>query len=292
MSRAKNCDIMKTKQFKWKLRRSSRKEICPRCGQRRFVPYVLTEDGETIAGAEFGRCDREQSCGYHRYPDGEVKTTIEVQPQRRADMLRYNGDLCFGKSTLFNYAVKLLGYNDAILAWSEYRIGNVGGRTIWWQIDANGVVRTGKIMAYKQDGHRDKANAHGVTWAHKHEAFRDMFTGEELKQCLFGEHLLAQRPNAGVVLVESEKTAVMLSRFIPQYVWLATGGSQGIKNEERLKVLEGRKVVLIPDSGMYLSWLRVAEKLSWAISDIAETECLFDGCDILDIVEHEKTKHL
>ena len=68
--------------YKWVLRKGSRKEICPNCGQKRFVPYVSAADGKTLAGAQYGRCDREQHCGYICYPSGDglpdVQKTAEA----------------------------------------------------------------------------------------------------------------------------------------------------------------------------------------------------------------------
>lgn len=275
------------KSYKWQLRKGSKKEICPNCGQKRFVPYVLASDGVTLAGSEFGRCDREQNCGYQRYPDGErytVAEPIKIQPRER---LEYASDDLYisTDSSLFEWAVGLLGLNDAVLAWSNYNVGCIGGRVIWWQIDRDGIVRTGKVMSYRHDGHRDKNDQYGVTWAHKHPQLKHLFKGEELQQCLFGEHLLTSNPSKPVALVESEKTAVVMSRFMPEYVWLATGGSQGIKSNERLAPLIGRNVFLIPDNGQYYSWLRAAELYGWNIWDGLEQNTPFDGADILDILE-------
>lgn len=275
------------KSYKWQLRKGSRKEYCPNCGQKRFVPYVLASDGVTLAGSEFGRCDREQNCGYQRYPDGErytVAEPVKIQPRKR---LEYAGDDLHVStdSNLFDWAEGLIGLNDAILAWSDYNVGCIGGRVIWWQIDRDGVVRTGKVMSYRSDGHRDKSDIFPVTWAHKHPQLKSLFKGEELQQCLFGEHLLASNLNKPVALVESEKTAVVMSRFMPEYVWLATGGSQGIKSNERLAPLIGRKVFLIPDNGQYYSWMRAAELYSWNIWDGLERDTPFEGADILDILE-------
>lgn len=275
------------KSYKWQLRKGSKKEICPNCGQKRFVPYVLASDGVTLAGSEFGRCDREQNCGYQRYPDGErytVAEPVKIQPRKR---LEYAGDDLHVStdSNLFDWAEGLIGLNDAILAWSDYNVGCIGGRVIWWQIDRDGVVRTGKVMSYRSDGHRDKSDIFPVTWAHKHPQLKSLFKGEELQQCLFGEHLLASNLNKPVALVESEKTAVVMSRFMPEYVWLATGGSQGIKSNERLAPLIGRKVFLIPDNGQYYSWMRAAELYSWNIWDGLERDTPFEGADILDILE-------
>lgn len=275
------------KTYKWQLRKGSRKEICPNCGKKRFVPYVLAADGVTLAGAEFGRCDREQSCGYQRYPDGErytVATPVKIQPRIRLEYA--NDDLHISTdSNLFDWACNLLGISDAIYAWSDYNVGCIGGRVIWWQMDINGVVRTGKVMSYLPNGHRDKSDQWGVTWAHKHPQLKRLFKGEELQQCLFGEHLLKAYPNKPVALCESEKTAVIMSRFIPEYVWVATGGSQGIKSNERLAALSGRKVLLVPDNGQYYAWKRTAELYGWDIWDRLEHDAPFEGADILDVVE-------
>lgn len=275
------------KTYKWQLRKGGRKEICPNCGQKRFVPYVLASDGITLAGAEFGRCDREQNCGYQRYPDGERYTVAEPQMIQHRPRLEYVGALHLSAgSNLFEWACSLLGLNDAVIAWSDYNVGCIDGRVIWWQIDRDGVVRAGKVMSYRQDGHRDKSDQWGVTWAHKHPQLKHSFKGEELQQCLFGEHLLKSFPDKPVALVESEKTAVVMSRFIPEYVWLATGGSQGIKSNERLAPLVGRVVFLVPDNGQYYAWKRAAEQYGWFIWDGMEKDVPFEGADILDIVEH------
>ena len=278
------------KTYKWQLRKGSRKEYCPNCGQKRFVPYVLSSDGVTLAGAEFGRCDREQNCGYQRYPDGERYTVSEPQKIQPRPRLEYaSNDLHVSTdSNLFEWAAGLLGLSDAVLAWSDYNVGCIGGRVIWWQIDREGVVRAGKVMSYRSDGHRDKSDQWGVTWAHKHPQLKQSFRGEELQQCLFGEHLLTSNQNKPVALVESEKTAVVMSRLIPEYVWLATGGSQGIKSNERLAPLAGRTVLLIPDNGQYYAWKRAAEQYGWGIWDGLENDAPFEGADILDIVEHTK----
>lgn len=46
------------------------------------------------------------------------------------------------------------------------------------------------------------------------------------------------------MLVESEKTAVIMSYFIPDYIWLATGGKNGCFNSEAMQVLKNRGVHL------------------------------------------------
>ena len=89
------------------------------------------------------------------------------------------------------------------------------GATIFWQIDLAGRIRTGKIMLYNpQSGKRVKTPYNHIDWVHK-----------QLKQghfapCLFGLHQLRGAPKDQVVgLVESEKTAVIASGYLPAWLW-------------------------------------------------------------------------
>ena len=89
-----------------------------------------------------------------------------------------------------------------------------------------------------------------------------------LSQCLFGEHLLRDTAKM-VAIVESEKTAIIASVYLPKFIWLACGGSEGL-NPDKCKCLKGRKVVLYPDIGMFDKWLRtICERVS--VSNLIET---------------------
>ena len=48
-----------------------------------------------------------------------------------------------------------------------YHVGHARqGHTIFWQIDNNGIVHTGKMMLYRPDGHRDREARYGFDWIH------------------------------------------------------------------------------------------------------------------------------
>lgn len=273
--------------YRWKLRTGSRKEICPNCGQRRFVPYVATADGKTMAGAEFGRCDREDNCGYHKYPNGKSTDGIERKEPPNLHPLRFHPAAVrmSYKTPLFFWACRLMGTLNAMQAWKDYKVCADGSRTVFWQIAADGSIRGGKSIPYKEDGHRDKADKYPASWLHRSPRWDGYHEGEELQQCFFGEHLLNERPEAPVAIVESEKTAVILSRYGRDFVWLACGGSQGLKNAEKNKVLKGRRVVLIPDNGQFWNWNAIAKANGWEIRDELEKHPIFSGCDILDLLE-------
>ena len=274
--------------YKYQLRRGGRKEICPNCGKKRFVPYVLTEDNETIPNPEWGRCDRENSCGYWMKPNGNpvmmnpcpkvpktpMRMVVRIEPTRGA------------KNSLKPYADWLVGEEKSNEAARRYHIATAyDGGCIFLQMDCDGIVRAGKIIRYK-DGHRVKDGL-PVRWLHKDRIYRDLFMGEELRQCFFGEHLLRERPDAPVAIVESEKTALLMSAIRPEYVWLATGGSCGLQNPEKNKVLDGRDVTLFPDNGMYVKWRQIAIPKGWAVNEecLPANEYLAPGYDILDLYE-------
>lgn len=55
-------------------------------------------------------------------------------------------------------------------------------------------------------------------------------------------------------MVESEKTAIIASYYLPQFLWIASGGKNGCFNANSLSVLAGRNVVLFPDLGATDYW--------------------------------------
>lgn len=274
------------------LRKGGKKMKCPKCGEMRFVPYVLTADGCTIAtdsagNAVYGRCDREDNCCYHQYPSKEIAPDAMAMPVHHDEPIVFRSDVvkvtC--NDILFDWASSIIGKIKAEILWDAYQIGSWNGKTIWWQIDINGRVKAGKVMEYGKDGHRikDASHPYPVNWIHKNRKFADWFEGKELEQCWFGEHLLTKHPDKPVAIVESEKTAVMMACWSKNFVWLASGGSQGIKSDRKAKVLDGRDVTLIPDNGKWWEWREIAIKHGWKIRKEIEDEPVFEGCDILDM---------
>ena len=146
---------------------------------------------------------------------------------------------------------------DRIIA--DYRLASTPDQAIiFLQIDQDNQCRTGKIMQYNPaTGHRIKdPNKPGrINWLHSILKRRKQLPPDwQLTQCLFGEHLLSQHPDKTIALVESEKTAIICSAMMPQYLWLATGGKSQFNN--RLTVLKGRKIIAFPDIDAYHDWLR------------------------------------
>lgn len=143
---------------------------------------------------------------------------------------------------------------------SRYFIGTwTDGRTIFWQIDSMGRVRSGKLIHYDA-GTGKRIKGLNTSWVHSElKLTGELPQGFSLRQCFFGEHLLARQIEKAVCIVESEKTAVVARLFMPSFVWLSTGGS-GNLSLSRLRVLKGRRVALYPDSSQFGRWSAKAEE--------------------------------
>ncbi|MGI4761958.1 MAG: DUF6371 domain-containing protein [Janthinobacterium lividum] len=148
------------------------------------------------------------------------------------------------------------------------------GACVFWLFDEQGRARGGQVVQYDETGHTVKferpdgrkdrrarpihvalleshrrRNATPPTWLTAYAA-----DGVPKSPCLFGLPQLALAlEHQPVALVESAKTAILASPYLPQYVWLATMGL-GMLTEERLSPIKNRRIVLFPDAGAYPRW--------------------------------------
>lgn len=164
----------------------------------------------------------------------------------------------------FNAFIDFLVYHfdlaDVLKVANYYMLRTYRCACVFPQIDGLGRLRTGKVIPYKPDGHRDKSK--GCNWLH---ALYMRKQGKEpadfhLKQCLFGEHLLAARPGATVALCESEKTAILGSLAFPNMLWVSVGGEMCL-TAERVAPLQGRRVVIFPDADAVDVWKEKASEI-------------------------------
>jgi hypothetical protein len=166
------------------------------------------------------------------------------------------------------FLINLFGEEVAGEAVSRYPIATSKhweGASVFWQIDTHGKVRTGKIMLYNPNtGKRVKEPFNHISWVHT----ALQLPAFELRQCFFGEHLLIDSTKP-VAIVESEKTAIIASVYLPQFIWLAAGGKEGL-TADKCKVLQGRIVILFPDINGFEKWSIKAKEFSFNISDLLE----------------------
>lgn len=288
------------------LRKGGKKERCPQCGRMRFVPFVLTTDPSVMAGDIYGRCDREQSCGYFRYPyldrdEANSKPllyteTKPVEDKRKIMTYKPMFEPLRSNNTLYTAFVSLVPPEALRMSCERYHVGTGGkGECIYYQYDGSR-VRTGKAIMYGTDGHRLKGDggvAMPVWWMHKAPSCSFDETQFRIQQCFFGQHLLDQCPDHQVWVVESEKTAVLMTAAdIAEgrdgRIWLACGGSQMLKGSIDLSCLKCRNVTLVPDDGQYWNWIRTAKQYGWTcidISDLVIDNGMPAGSDIWDLTE-------
>jgi hypothetical protein len=139
-------------------------------------------------------------------------------------------------------ASRFLNVIESMTSESIFKKYNCGvspsGAIQFWYQDQNGQYVNCKQLRYGTDGfHRDKST----------NAFFLYSKEDGGTQCLFGEHLLKSNRTQTVALVESEKSALILSHHFPKYLWLANGGASALKREKALP-LAGRSVIIIFDA--------------------------------------------
>ena len=218
-----------------------------------------------------------------------IREGVDWGNEQRARITKVLHDYCVGHSTIRQ----------------QYGVHEF---TVFWQIDKDGNVRTAHYMKYKTDGHRIKDKGEYTTdWLHSllsrkrnpedpwpYPQYYDP-DKQEVRRCLFGEHLLKRYPKAAVKLVESEKTAILMAiaygNNVTQ-VWLACCGASNL-TRERLKPLldQKRNIILYPDRDGVKQWKQKADGLYYdriSIDDKPVTEwwreCDGPKADIADVV--------
>ena len=155
--------------------------------------------------------------------------------------------------------------------------------TAFWQIDDKEQIHACKIMQYDRlTGKRIKEPYNRINWLHKAINEPDF----NLNQCLFGLHRINEDYQKTIAIVESEKTAIIMSILLPHYIWLATGSKANFKFEI-LKPIKKRNIVSFPDKGEYNNWLDKATELNAigfkiGVSDLIEQTDFENGYDLAD----------
>lgn len=140
----------------------------------------------------------------------------------------------------------------------QYCVGHFAkdGRTVFWQVDEQGRVHTGKLMMYGTDGKRNRDKWEHPGWAHNNMG---TFDKEKygMQQCLFGLHLIDKYPDVPVNIVESEKTALICATTygLDKGLWLACGGLQNMKESELQPLIDRKRTIYLwPDKDGREDW--------------------------------------
>lgn len=150
---------------------------------------------------------------------------------------------------------------------------------MFWQIDHEGIVRSGKMMMYDDHGHRRKEQENHPKWIYNQPGHydaqqryipgpKDILKPDEHDtdiKPLFGAHLLRRYPDAVVNVVESEKTALIMANYFGEperTLWVAVGGLRFLKLDAMQPLIDqGRTVWLWPDRDGIKEWENLRDKL-------------------------------
>ena len=200
----------------------------------------------------------------------------------------------YTKNTFVQYLKTLFTDVEVQSIIKEYRLGTFsmwGDSVVFWQIDNKNRIRFGQVMAYNPiTGKRVKEPRNCITTIKT--LLKLNLNGKSERKCLFGLHLI----NNGkpIAVVESEKTAAVMSRVKPEYNWLATGG-KGNFNAYFLEVLKGNTVRVYPDKGCLNEWKNNAKEIKgvkFIFNEVLEGLDIENGSDIADLIKPNWRKHI
>ena len=298
---------------------SATRYICPQCQKnKQFTLYIDQQTGQPLSKL-VGLCNRAVNCGYHYTPKQFFQDNEELNPDNKSNKLKVSNKVvkpqkqkpisliqfnilertlkAYDQNHFAQFLIERLGKTIAEEVAGLYYLGTSKhwkGANVFWQIDIEGRIRTGKVMLYNSStGKRVKEPFPHINWIHKILKYKDY----NLNQCLFGEHLLSMYPDKQVNIVESEKTAMLCAGHMPNINWLASGNLNNL-SAKRLQCLKGRKVMLYPDAGAFNIWNDKAKTLNdiatFTVSDLIETratpEQLKRGYDMADYLTSKPIK--
>ena len=302
--------------YKYSLHKKSVKHKCPQCKKNRFVLYIDTENDSYLSFV-VGRCDREINCGYHLTPKTYFKnenkpynpyTNYNLKEKSKETNYHTDSELNnslnnYDKNNFVQFMYSKFDSDKVTNLLNEFKIGTSDSwynGTIFWQIDFHQKIRSGKVILYDKNGKRSKY----INWIHSLNIKSNRIDSFNLKQCLFGEHLISKYDKP-IAIVESEKTACIMNIMFEKYLWLATGSLQGL-NYKKIEVLKNRTIILYPDLGIegkngspFTKWKSTSEELKSKGYDIKTSNLLEEkgnrierekGFDIADYFLRNLTK--
>ena len=156
-----------------------------------------------------------------------------------------DSELCHEMITTYGFTEEQM-HRDA----KRFKLGrSKSGKTIYWMIDEMGI-------------HYDGCIGDSYVSSMLKIRFPEIATSIDLGSCLFGQHQLFACRDAPIGLVESARSAVLLSEIYPDLIWMAYVIGVGF-TEYSLEPLQGHKIILYPNAedGLndYLAFLDIAD---------------------------------
>lgn len=294
---------------------------CPSCGARKkFSPYVDTLTGEAVDAAECGKCSRLVNCAYHlppreyfashggdsRLPVGArclLRATFREMPREPYDARGAFEATCsraLEGNSLYRFFTRL--FRDSARAFIPERVFRLygvgtsrlwGGSPIFWLLDSDGTPRDGKIMGYDPaNGKRVKEPWPRISWTSSRQSAARAKDYAPIERPIFGSQLVGLFDSQTLVVVESEKTALLMAAMVVargesfgRVLPLALGGLSSLTDYKRGQLRrwlsQGRRIVFMPDRGCLDRWESMAAEVRRSPDDPVEVSDLverLEGC--------------
>lgn len=212
-------------------------------------------------------------------------------------------------NTFVQYLIELFGREIAIKLVRQFYIGSSKywkGATVFWLIDDAMNVAGGQVILFENGSTKKVYYPNGkikyrynsavggalIKSLQQQNSSIPIWLTEYNRQegnkspCLFGlPQLKNESIDKPIAVVESAKTAIICSVYLPQYIWMAVGGLTYL-TKNRLKGLEGRSITLFPDKGAFDNWSLKVSKIkdfaNFVVSDFLERKSAIDKSDLAD----------
>lgn len=250
---------------------------CPKCGKKRFRPYLDTRTNEVLDA--YGRCNREDSCGHSAFPfeilkaggfekplPPLAKTPPPPAPRVQTEFVDFGWmEDTYGSCPLTMWVEDTFGEQALNLVHERFALGVLHDPnnpafpwTVHWHVDVEGKLHTAKLMRYTivngrcrrlKKEHLGGEFLPSFQWLHK---LIDN-PPEPWTQTLYGLQQLQQKPRESVAIVEGYRTAIVCSIAFPSRIWLAADSIHTLTaygdDCPILAPLRGRDIHLVPDLG-------------------------------------------
>ncbi len=268
-----------------------KKGTCPQCNSKNQFRFYEDREGNR-QGDEFGKCERTNNCGYHKYPLAGNTDITKLLVSQVPD----SKEVIFPNKVWVNKFEDWLQNNNSNfhLFWIAKGIPKEHflkhgvatdnkGKTIFILKNKDNRIVNAKWFTYGPDGHKIKDKGKFTTFTMTQPTDEKTMYG----MCLYGEDLLDPNKAKIVIIVESEKTKVIASFYYPEFDWVACGSKNGL-TDEKISVLFGRKIIWLCDgdsSGRSNSSIEklISYKQNFEIIDLFPDET--EGFDIADAIE-------
>ena len=266
---------------------------CPDCGRRgKFSPYIDTTTMRPVDDRQCGRCNRLSNCGYH-LPPRMLARTEDFGSRRSREKRESPGPVNYASHRSHKSHRSCIAEGSQLPSgWIKQQAALLGeAEASFVATDAHSRRRRSRQQGRSDLPFREIREI----CVRQKEEFGETKAETAMPVLLpHGGGWEGAGAGAGAAIVESEKTALIMSLVCPDKVWLATGGKANFK-EQMLAPLIGLEVAVYPDADALRDWYTRAVEMNrtlgtrlhiptWYYNLMDHPEAIARGLDLADVV--------